>query len=120
MPLCSLGRNFEEELFGKGYSEAEFEGEEFWAELVLNGIGGRTIAEAKRNLSHREYIYWWQYRKRRGSLNFGLRFEEVLAGLKFMYAKAEGFQVEDEYDFLPHHDAPEISFEEAMQQYGGE
>lgn len=37
-----------------------------------------------------------------------------------MYAKAEGFQVEDEYDFLPHHDAPEISFEEAMQQYGGE
>ena len=35
-------------------------------------------------------------------------------------AKAEGFQVEDEYDFLPHHDAPEISFEEAMQQYGGE
>ena len=37
-----------------------------------------------------------------------------------MYAKAEGFQVEDEYDFLPHHDAPEIGFDEAASMYGGE
>ena len=43
-----------------------------------------------------------------------------MAGLKFMYAKAEGFQVEDEYDVLPHDDEPEISFDEAMQQYGVE
>lgn len=60
-----------------------------------------------------------QYRQRRGSLNFGLRLDEALAALKFMYAKVEGFQVDDEFDFMPHHDAPEISFEEAMQQYDG-
>ncbi len=34
-----------------------------------------------------------------------------------MYAKANSFEVEDVYDFLPHFDAPEISFEEAMQNY---
>ncbi|WP_265734088.1 hypothetical protein [Acinetobacter baumannii] len=40
-----------------------------------------------------------------------------MADLKFMYAKANDFEVEDVYDFLPHVDAPEISFEEAMQNY---
>jgi len=34
-----------------------------------------------------------------------------------MYAKANDFKVEDIYDFMPHTDAPEISFEEAMQNY---
>ncbi|WP_171293596.1 hypothetical protein [Acinetobacter pittii] len=46
-----------------------------------------------------------------------MRLEQVLAELKFMYAKTNGFEVEDVYDFLPHFDAPEISFEEAMQNY---
>ena len=37
-----------------------------------------------------------------------------------MYARANSFECSDEYDFMPYHDAPEISFEEAMQQYSGE
>lgn len=115
-----MAGNIEEEFLGKGYSDDEFEREEFWAELVINGIGGRTIAEAKRAISHREFIFWRKYRTIRGSFNFGLRLDEALADLKYMYAKVEGFRVEDKYDFLPHHDAPEIGFDEAASMYGGE
>lgn len=43
-----------------------------------------------------------------------------MADLKYMYAKVEGFRVEDKFDFLPHHDAPEIGFDEAASMYGGE
>ena len=115
-----MGKNPREEFFGKGLTDDEFEQEEIWAELVLNGIGGRTIAEAKRTISHREFIFWKQYRAIRGGFNFGLRLDEALADLKYMYAKVERFQVEDKFDFLPHHDAPEIGFDEAASMYGGE
>ena len=100
------------------YSDDDFRDLEFWAELVLNGIGGRTIAEAKASISYREFQFWREYAKTRGSLNIGLRLDDALADLKYMYAVAEGFKVEDRYDFLPFHDAPEISFEEAMQMFG--
>jgi hypothetical protein len=47
---------------------------------VLCGIGGKTIAEAKRNLSFAEVMDWSAYRRKRGTLNLGRRVE-VAAGL---------------------------------------
>ena len=37
-----------------------------------------------------------------------------------MYARANSLECSDEYDFMPYHDAPDISFEEAMKMYGAE
>lgn len=37
-----------------------------------------------------------------------------------MYAQVEGFKVDDKYDFLQHHDAPEIGFDEACGMYESE
>lgn len=48
-------------------------------ELVMNGIGGTTIAEAKRNLSAEEVRLWADYRMQRGTLNLGMRLEELFA-----------------------------------------
>ena len=47
----------------------------FWCELVLNGIGGRTIEEAKRNMSYSEAQVWMAYREQTGVLNVGQRVE---------------------------------------------
>ena len=45
----------------------------------MHGIGGRTIAEATRNLSASEVALWAEYRKKRGTLNVGLRLEQLFA-----------------------------------------
>jgi len=50
-------------------------------------------------------------------LNLGLKLDESLANIKFILAKHAGIEVTDLFDFMPYHDAPEISFEEAMQNY---
>lgn len=84
----------------------------------MNGVGGRTIAEAQQNLSHREFMVWVQYRRKRGSLNTGQRVEIGCATLAAMYANAHskhgGMTV---YDFAPHHDVPALSLDQAMKQW---
>lgn len=58
---------------GKDY---ELTGEdEFWCELVMNGIGGRTIAEAQERMSLREFQVWVKYRNKYGQLNVMMRTE---------------------------------------------
>ncbi|MCS5948775.1 hypothetical protein LNP05_23665 [Klebsiella pneumoniae subsp. pneumoniae] len=58
---------------GKDY---ELTGEdEFWCELVMNGIGGRTIAEAQERMSRREFLVWLKYREKYGPLNIMMRTE---------------------------------------------
>jgi len=43
------------------------------------GIGGRTIAEAKRRLTVSEFLAWMAYRRKYGSLHFGLRGDRQIA-----------------------------------------
>lgn len=45
----------------------------------MHGIGGCTLAEARRNLSAAEVVLWAEYRKKRGTLNVGLRLEQLFA-----------------------------------------
>lgn len=40
-----------------------------WHELVLHGVGGRTIAEAKQRLSYHEALQWFAYLKKHGTPN---------------------------------------------------
>ncbi|WP_154899580.1 phage tail assembly protein T [Serratia ficaria] len=49
--------------------------DEAWCELVLNGIGGRTVAEAQERLSLSEFRLWMKYRSKYGSLNPMMRTE---------------------------------------------
>lgn len=92
--------------------------DELWCELVMNGIGGCTIAQAQQQISHREFIMWVQYRNKRGSLNAGQRVEFGNAMLASLYANAHskhgGLTV---YDFAPHHDAPALTLDQAMKQW---
>tara|TARA_Y100000815_G_scaffold274502_1_gene308823 strand:- start:12736 stop:13008 length:273 start_codon:yes stop_codon:yes gene_type:complete len=84
-----------------------------FCELVMNGIGGRTIAEAQANLSHSEFLTWMKYRQKRGSLNLGMRIERGSALLATLYANSKskngGYQL---HDFAPHHDQPVLTLED--------
>lgn len=79
----------------------------------MNGIGGRTIAEAQANLSHSEFLVWMKYRQKRGSLNLGMRIERGSALLATLYANSKskngGYQL---HDFAPHHDQPVLTLED--------
>ena len=53
-----------------------------WCELVLNGIGGATIAEAKVRMPQVELQTWVQYRRKHGGFNLGLRIEQGAGRIK--------------------------------------
>ncbi len=98
---------------------------EFYCELVSCGIGGRTIAEARRNLSNSEIQIWRAYRKKYGSLFFGRRIEQAIGNWMAHYTRfkvKEGSKV-DARDFMPHEEKleiPEMSLEEyMMRSFGG-
>lgn len=83
----------------------------------MNGIGGRTIAEAQENMSYPEFMVWCKFRRKRGSLNTGIRVETALAQLQAFYANcrsgkdAQRLHTED---FAPHMDAHVLNLAEAM------
>lgn len=85
---------------------------EFWCELVINGIGGRTIAEAQANISYPELSVWRAYRQKYGSLFLGRRLEQVVGRLHADYVALTIRKDVDVYDFMLHEVAPETSFEE--------
>ncbi|WP_442757290.1 phage tail assembly protein T [Pseudomonas putida] len=83
-------------------------------------MGGSTIAQAKENLSLREFRAWEKYRRRRGSLHVGMRVERATGLLAMILAN----QARDPKkrpvpytiaDFTPHDQAERpISLEEAI------
>lgn len=84
----------------------------------MNGIGGRTITEAQRRLSYREFLTWMKYRRKRGSMNFGMRIERGTAMLATLYANSKsrhgGYTI---FDFMPHAEEAAISLEDAMESW---
>lgn len=86
-----------------------------WHELVLCGIGGKTIEEAQKNISYAEFCQWVSYRGKRGTLNIGLRIEEYAAMIAQMYSSVHGKQGSIPpkiYDFAPHLDEPELTIDD--------
>lgn len=75
---------------------------------MLHGIGGRTIAEAKRNITVVEFYQWCNYINLRGTLNVAEKLESVGALLALWinrtgmqtYKKANGQEFEQS-DFMP-------------------
>lgn len=60
----------------------------FWHELVLNGVGGRTVEEAKRNMSYKEFIDWVKYRNVNTTLNSADRLDKQLSLISAKFASA--------------------------------
>ncbi|PZT41928.1 phage tail protein [Stenotrophomonas maltophilia] len=86
----------------------------------MNGIGGRSIAEAMECLSIREFQLWSVYRAKRGSLNLGGRMDAAAGMLAALFVNANkkpGSPPFKPADFIPYADAEPISLEEAMQQW---
>ncbi len=83
------------------------------------GIGGRTIAEAKLNISYPEFLQWIQYRNLRGSFHVGMRIEQSIAMIASMYANAHSKKgtTFSQKDFMPHADDAPISLEDALKSW---
>ncbi|WP_316250864.1 hypothetical protein [Acinetobacter variabilis] len=84
----------------------------------MNGVGGRTIAEAKLSMTNAEVSQWAALRNKRGSLFTGRRIEQAIGALMALYAQnkvKEGVEISP-YDYMPHEDEPELSFEEQRMQ----
>jgi len=82
----------------------------------LCGIGGKTIAEAKENISYSELMQWIGYRQKRGSLHIGMRVEQSSAMIASLYANAHSkkgvtWKIND---FMPHADQEPIELEDAL------
>lgn len=68
------------------------------------GVGGKTIHEARQNISINEMNFWMDYRNRFGSLNVGRRVEQAVGKLSFLFAmvnSSKNNQPKIE-DFMPH------------------
>ena len=69
---------------------------------MLSGIGGKTIAEAKANMTQAEAIQWSAYRRRRGSLHTGRRLEVGFGQVLEAIYRAMGSKDISAKDFMPH------------------
>lgn len=68
---------------------------------MMNGIGGRTIAEAKQNMSMVEARQWVQYMQRHGGLNIAERVEQAAALICTTAAQLMGNKKVKIADFIP-------------------
>ncbi|MBN3978307.1 phage tail assembly protein T [Serratia marcescens] len=86
----------------------------------MNGIGGRTVAEAQEKMLLVEYRLWVKYREKYGTLNPMMRTEwgaalvaSVLANIN-RSKNSPPFEVSD---FAPHINEKPISIEDAMENW---
>lgn len=91
-----------------------------WHELVLNGVGGRTIAEAMERMPYPEFLGWMAYRRKRGSFHPGMRIERgtaLLATILHNVNRKSDSHPVSFYSFAPYHEEPAISMEDAMEKW---
>jgi hypothetical protein len=86
--------------------------------LVLNGVGGCSVEEAKERLSHEETLKWQAYMEKRGPLDLGLRMEMGFALIAWMINRALGGKAEIE-DFTPHVERAQASLSDVMNILSG-
>lgn len=63
--------------------------------MVLAGVGGRTVAEAKRSLSYAEFTSWLAYRSKFGPLCPGRYVGDSLAVIAAKFAQARGMKLQN-------------------------
>ncbi|HFT2108997.1 TPA: phage tail protein [Klebsiella pneumoniae] len=86
----------------------------------MNGIGGRTIAEAQERMSRREFQVWLKYREKYGTLNIMMRTEwgaSLVASVLANINKEKNTPPFKVSDFAPHINKEPISLEEAKKTW---
>ncbi|MCF6672314.1 phage tail assembly protein T [Raoultella ornithinolytica] len=86
----------------------------------MNGIGGRTIAEAQERMSLREFKMWVKYRSKYGTLNVMMRTEWGAALVSSVLAninKSNNTQPFKVSDFAPHFNETPVGLEDAMKSW---
>ncbi|WP_154922704.1 phage tail assembly protein T [Klebsiella grimontii] len=86
----------------------------------MNGIGGRTIAEAQERMSLREFKVWVKYRNKYGQLNVMMRTEwgaSLVASVLANINKSKNSPPFKISDFAPHINEASVSLEEAMKSW---
>ncbi|WP_434986953.1 hypothetical protein [Pseudomonas protegens] len=83
---------------------------------MLNGVGGRTIAEAKERMTYQEALAWGRYIDRYGSLHTGRRLEAGSALVALQTHRLGGGMAEL-LDFTPHEQRLGLSLERAMNEW---
>lgn len=87
---------------------------------MLNGIGGRTVREAKENLTVTEVRRWVAYIEKYGSLNTARRVVEGTGVTSYLVSRANGGKAKLE-TFIPHYGNGEIgSLEDIMKMATGD
>lgn len=85
---------------------------------MLNGIGGKTIAEAKNNLTIQEAREWAEYVRVNGSLNIGKRLEWGFALVAHLIALSGKIKISGQDPtmdhFMPHKKQKPISLDDAI------
>lgn len=86
----------------------------------MNGIGGRTIAEAQERMSLREFQIWVKYRNKYGPLNVMMRTEwgaSLVASVLANINKSKNSPPFKVSDFAPHINEVSVSLEDAMKNW---
>ncbi len=85
---------------------------------MLNGVGGRSVHEAKYTISQAEFADWCEYREHYGSLHLGMRLEAGFALIALCINRAIGGKAELA-DFMPHLEQQEATLEDVMNILSG-
>ena len=86
----------------------------------MNGIGGRTIAEAQERMSLREFQVWVKYRNNYCQLNVMMRTEwgaSLVASVLANINKEKNTPPFKISDFAPHINEAPLSLDEAMKSW---
>lgn len=87
---------------------------------MLNGIGGRTIAEAQERMSINEFWLWVKYRDKYGGLNPIMRTEWAAALVSSTIAnvnKGKNTPAFKVTDFAPHINEKPVTLDDAMEEW---
>lgn len=89
---------------------------------MLNGIGGKTIAEAKENLTYEEFLSWCKYREIFGCLNPVVTLDRRVGELAYITQAVYGGKAQYS-DFVPSYgieeisESPEETLKQAMMEF---
>lgn len=71
-----------------------------WHDLVLHGVGGSTVEEAKETLTHDEFVAWCSFMRKRGMVNLSDRMDAGFAMLAHVICAVNGRKTKVS-DFMP-------------------
>jgi hypothetical protein len=77
-----------------------------WHDLVLHGVGGATVEEAKGTMSHAEVMAWVAFTKKRGHINLADRIDAGFAMLAHVICAMHGKKTKVS-DFMPKRGEPQ-------------